>query len=101
MVVSETIRDAQQRLATACMQLNLSPQSAAISAYVTMIQLTAQVNALIEYTAPFELDAGGIPIMKATFEELLLTQLAAQADAFEAHARKPQIITSSNGVLNG
>lgn len=100
MVVSETIRDAQQRLAEACMKLSLSPQSAAISAYVSVIQLTAQVNALIEYTAPYELDADGAPIMTGPYDELLLKQLTAQTEAFEQHVRKPQILTSSS-ALNG
>ncbi len=56
------------------------------------------VAALVEYVKPFELDADGIPIMKATFEELLVKHLNDRAKLFENTATEaPRIQITGNG----
>src|SRR5208282_6732409 len=88
------ILSAQERLANACLRLPMNPQNAGITAFVNVSLLSAQVSALVEYTAPFELDDGGSPIMKATYEELLLKHLTQRSELIENTAKeKPRIIS--------
>lgn len=92
---------AEKRLAAAAMALGLNPQSAAVSAFVQGVLLNTRVDALIEYTAPFELDEGGSPIMKGTFEEVLMRHMVKRADAFEKAAQTPKILAPNGAMLNG
>jgi hypothetical protein len=80
--LDEEIARAQQNLIRACMQVKLKDNGHAISAYVNTTLLGAQLAALVEYTQPFELDADGAPIMKGTYQELLIKHLNARAELF-------------------
>jgi len=78
------------------MKLPLHPQNAGISAFVNGAILNAKMNALIEYTAPFELDESGSPVMKATFEETLLKHLERDAEQLENAVREaPRIAVAA------
>lgn len=89
---------AQKRLADACMKLPMNPQTAGISAFVNGAILNAKITALIEYTAPYELDETGNPVMKATFEETLLKHLERDAGQLEGAVKnQPRILTGVAG----
>jgi hypothetical protein len=85
--MEEEIACGQRRLIDACMRVPMQPGGHAISAYVNTTLLGAQIAALVEYTQPFELDAQGAPIMKATYQELLIKHLNERAALF---AKIPQ-----------
>jgi hypothetical protein len=85
---NEEIARGQRRLIDACMKVPLQPGGHAISAYVNSTLLGAQVAALVEYTAPFDLDSDGNPIMKGTFQELLVKHLNERAAMFENTAKE-------------
>lgn len=97
-LASEHIKLAQKRLAEACMKLPLNPNNAGISAFVNGALLNAKVNALVEYTAPFELGADGQPIMKGTFEEILLKMLERDAVQLENAIREQPRIAVAQTV---
>jgi hypothetical protein len=83
---------AQQRLAKACMQQQLSPQGAGISAFVNGVVNAATVSALIEYIAEKDL---------FKFNELLLKHLEAKAELFENTAKNaPLIIANRTAALD-
>ena len=97
----DPIQAAKQRLAQACMQQPMTPQGASISAYVNTTLLSAHVQALIEYTAPLEIDADGNPQLKGTFDDLLLKCLIAKAEVFERTAKEaPLIIAQRSHALD-
>ena len=91
---------AEKRLYEATMKIGITPQSAGVSAFVNSILQSCRIDALIEYTKPFELDADGNPIFKATFEEILTRRLTVQAEAFEAAASKPRLVAANGNTLN-
>src|ERR1700684_3030180 len=97
--IQEDINRAQRRLIDACMKVPLQPGGHAISAYVNSTLLGAQVAALVEYTQPFELDAEGNPIMKTTFQEMLIKHLNERAGMFENTAKEAPRIQLAG--LNG
>lgn len=82
MSIDEQIALAQRKLIDACMKVPIDKSNYGVSAYVNGTLLGAQVAALVEYTAPFELDDQGTPIMKATFQEILVKHLEARAQLF-------------------
>jgi hypothetical protein len=86
---------AEKRVVDAASKLGMNPQSAGISAFFNSVLLACRVDALIEYTKPFELDAEGAPIMKATFEEVLMRKLEAQAEKFESSAAQPRLVLAN------
>jgi len=92
---------AEKRLCDAAMKLAMNPQSAGLSAFFNSLLLSCRVDALVEYTKPFELDADGNPIMKGRFEEILLAKLTAQAEKFEATAAAPRLVAANGIALNG
>jgi hypothetical protein len=93
---TDEINRAQRRLIDACMKVPLQPGGHAISAYVNSALLSAQVAALVEYTQPFELDAQGSPIMKGTYQELLIKHLNSRAELFEQSIKEaPRIQIAS------
>lgn len=81
--MQDEINRCQRKLIDACMKVPMQSNGHAVSAYVNTTLLGAQMAALVEYTAPFELDASGSPIMKATYEELLIKHLTSRAELFE------------------
>ena len=94
--LADHLKLAQKRLADACMKLPLHPNNAGISAFVNGAILNAKINALIEYTAPFEFDESGSPVMKATFDETLLKHLERDAEQLEGAVREaPRIVTTT------
>jgi hypothetical protein len=74
--VQEEINRGQRRLIDACMKVPLQPGGHAISAYVNSTLLGAQVAALVEYTAPFELDSEGAPMFEQSVKEAPRIQIA-------------------------
>lgn len=80
--MEDEISRAQRVLIDACMKVPMQANGHAISAYVNTTLLGAQIAALVEYTAPFELDDTGTPIMKATYQELLIKHLTQRAELF-------------------
>jgi hypothetical protein len=80
--LQEEINRSQRKLIDACMKVPLQKDGFAVSAYVNSTLLGAQMAALVEYTAPFELDSSGTPIMKATYQELLIKHLNQRAELF-------------------
>ena len=96
--VDDPIALGQRRLIDACMKQRMKPEGFALSAYINTTLLAAKVDALAEYTAPFELDASGSPIMKATYEELLVKHLNYRAQLFEdAQKEAPRIQVAGHG----
>jgi hypothetical protein len=99
---SSPLADAEKRLFQACLKLGMTPQSAAVSAFVNSIMLGAKIDALAEYVQPFELDETGTPIMKATLDELLIKHLGIKADGIDKALSSGPRLVSANGVgLNG
>lgn len=99
---TDDIERGQRRLIDAAMKVPMPNQGHALSAYINMTLLGAQVAALVEYTAPFELDESGTPVMKATYQEILVKHLNDRAALFEnASKEAPRIQIAGNIAANG
>jgi hypothetical protein len=94
---TEEIERSQRRLIDACMKVPLQPGGHALSAYVNSTLLGAQIAALVEYTAPFELDEHGLPILKATYHDMLIKHLNQRAQLFESSAKEAPRIQIAAG----
>jgi hypothetical protein len=92
---------AEKRLCDAASKIGMNPQSAGLSAFFNSLLLACRVDALIEYTAPFELDEHGTPLMKATFNEILLRKIEAQSQKFESLGTQPRLVAANGNMLNG
>jgi hypothetical protein len=92
---------AEKRVCEAASKLGMNPQSAAVSAFYNTLLMSCRIDALIEYTKPFELDGEGNPVMKGTYEEILMRKLEACAEKFEATAVQPRLVAANGNILNG
>jgi hypothetical protein len=90
---------AQKRLAEAALKQPMTPQGAAISAFVNTTLLTCKVDALVQWCVE---SAGNLDLAlpcSATqrFEHILIEKLNAKADIFENTAREaPRILSAAH-----
>ena len=99
-VEADPVRVAEKRLFEAALKLGMTPNAAAVSAFVNGLITNCKVDALVEYTAPFELDEEHRPILRGTFAELYLGQLTTKIAGIEQAIAKPRLVTAHGDAIN-